>query len=141
MTGRECNQPGMPGVCSRSHSALAGRAGARRRAAAGPALLAVLLGLAACGSREPEASVSELNWACGASRCTASFRVQSDGSGDQSLLVMVRAYAGGSVAERHIVGEHKTHLRLPSGQSKRLTVSVDTREAANRLRVMLEQAP
>jgi hypothetical protein len=84
--------------------------------------------------------VSGLNWACGAQRCTASFRVAAEGSDDEALLVLVRAYAGDSVASREIVGEFRQRLVLPAGKSKAFDVSIETRRAATRLRVILEPA-
>ncbi len=93
----------------------------------------------ACSRRDPDATVSDLNWVCGSARCTASFRVSADPSSDQPLLVLVRAYAGDSVAAREIVGEHKERAVLPAGQSKRFSVTVETRRPATRLRVILER--
>jgi hypothetical protein len=91
-----------------------------------------------CGQREPRAAVSDLNWACGAERCTASFRVAAEGSDDEALLVLVRAYAGDSVASREIVGEHRQRLVLREGKSKAFAVSLETSRPATRLRVILE---
>jgi hypothetical protein len=93
-----------------------------------------------CTEREPRAAVNGLNWACGAQRCTASFRVAAEGSDEEALLVLVRAYAGDSVASREIVGEYRRRLVLSSGQSKAFDVSLETRRAATRLRVILERA-
>jgi len=104
------------------------------------AALVVAVLAASCGQREPRADVSDLNWACGAQRCTASFRVAAEGSDDEELLVLVRAYAGDSVASREIVGEYRRRLVLSSGQSKAFDVSLETRRAATRLRVILERA-
>jgi hypothetical protein len=106
----------------------------------GAAALGLLLLAAGCGQRPPQAAVEDLNWACGSQRCTATFRVKSGGSGDETLLVLVRAYAGDSVASRQIVGEHKERAVVPSGQSKRFSVAVDTQRPATRLRVILERA-
>lgn len=103
-------------------------------------LLAWVLLAVACSRQEPNATVSDLNWACGSARCTASFRVSADASSDQPLLVLVRAYAGDSVAAREIVGEHRERTVVPAGQSKRFSVSVETRRPATRLRVILERA-
>ena len=101
--------------------------------------LAVLL-LASCAEREPQASVTDLNWACGTGRCTATFRVTAEKSDDENVLVLVRAYAGENVASREIVGEHKERLGLRAGQSRRLSVTVETRRPANRLRVIVQPA-
>jgi hypothetical protein len=98
------------------------------------------LGLAACAHDAPATAVRDLNWACGAQRCTASFRLANDGTGDESLRVFVRAYAGGSVAGRQIVGEHREQLRLRAGQSRRFDVSFELRRPASRLRVVVEPA-
>jgi hypothetical protein len=84
--------------------------------------------------------VDRLSWACGAERCTASFRVAAEGSDDEALLVLVRAYAGDSVASREIVGEYRQQLVLRAGKSKALAVSLETRRPATRLRVILERA-
>lgn len=84
--------------------------------------------------------MSDLNWACSAVRCTATFRVSAEGSDNESLLVLVRAYSGESVASREIVGEHKERLVVPVGQSRRVTASLDTSRAATRLRVILQRA-
>jgi hypothetical protein len=104
----------------------------------GALILAVLA--VSCAPKEPQATVNDLNWACGATRCTVTFRISANGFGDESLLVLVRAYAGDSVASRETVGEHKERLVLHAGQSKRLSVSLETRRAATRLRVILERA-
>ena len=103
------------------------------------AALVVATLAASCGQREPRAAVSGLNWACGAQRCTATFRVSAEGSDDEALLVLVRAYAGDSVASREIVGEHRQRLVLSAGKSKSFDVSLETRRAATRLRVILER--
>jgi hypothetical protein len=104
------------------------------------AALVVATLAASCAEREPRAAVSGLNWACGAQRCTASFRVATEGPDDEALLVLVRAYAGASVASREIVGEYRQRLMLSAGQSKAFNVSLETRRAATRLRVILERA-
>jgi hypothetical protein len=104
-----------------------------------PALVLALLATS-CAEQGTQATVSDLNWACGSRRCTASFRVNAEKSGDDRLLVLVRAYAGESVASRQIVGEHKERVALPAGQSKRFTVALETRQPATRLRVILERA-
>jgi hypothetical protein len=83
--------------------------------------------------------VSDLNWACGAARCTASFRVAAEGSDDEALLVLVRAYAGDTVASREIVGEQRQRLVLRAGTSKAFAVTLETRRPATRLRVILER--
>ena len=93
-----------------------------------------------CGQREPRATVNGLNWACGAQRCTASFRVAAEGSDDETLMVLARAYAGDSVAKREIVGEYRQRLVLPAGKSKAFDVSLETSRPATRLRVILERA-
>ena len=103
------------------------------------AVLAVAALAVSCGQHEPRAAVSDLNWACGAERCTASFRVAAEGSDDEALLVLVRAYAGDSVASREIVGEHRQRLALRAGTSKAVAVSLETRRPATRLRVILER--
>lgn len=104
--------------------------------------LALVLGLLAtsCAERGTQATVSDLNWACGSRRCTASFRVSAAQSDDERLLVLARAYAGDSVASRQVVGEHKERVVLPAGQSKRFSVAFETRQPATRLRVILERA-
>ena len=104
------------------------------------ALLVLALLATSCAERGTQATVSDLNWACGSRRCTATFRVNAEKSGDERLLVWVRAYAGDSVASRETVGEHKERIVLPAGQSKRLSVALETRQPATRLRVILEQA-
>ncbi len=102
--------------------------------------IVLALFLVSCARPEPQATVRDLNWACGASRCTATFRIASDSSGDETLLVLVRAYSGDSVASRHIVGEHKERVVLPAGQSKRMSAALETQRPATRLRVILERA-
>ena len=104
------------------------------------AVLAVAALAVSCAQHEPRAAVSGLNWACGSARCTASFRVAAEGSDDESLRVLVRAYAGDSVANREIVGEYRQRLALPAGKSKAFDVSLETRRPAARLRVILERA-
>ena len=104
------------------------------------AAIAVAVLAASCAQREPRATVSGLNWACGAQRCTASFRVAAEESDDETLLVLVRAYAGDSVATRAIVGEYRQRLVLPAGKSKAFAVSLETLRPATRLRVILERA-
>jgi len=103
------------------------------------AALAIAALAVSCGQHEPRAAVSDLNWACGAERCTASFRVAAEGADDEALLVLVRAYAGDSVASREIVGEHRQRLVLRAGKSKAFAVSLETRQPATRLRVILER--
>jgi hypothetical protein len=103
------------------------------------ASLGLLLLAAGCGQRPPQATVEDLNWACGSQRCTATFRVKAGDSGDESLLVLARAYAGDSVASRQIVGEHKERVVVPAGQTKRFSVAIDTQQPATRLRVILER--
>jgi hypothetical protein len=93
-----------------------------------------------CARSEPSATAGDLNWACGARRCTASFRVNSDASRDEPLLVVVRAYAGDSVASREIVGEHRQRLVLPAGQSRPVSATFETRRPATRVRVILQRA-
>jgi hypothetical protein len=116
----------------------------RRSAAAGSratvALVAALLSVAGCdrGGGEPRVAVDELNWACGQARCTTSFRLTAD-ERDERLLVLVRAYAGDSVANREVVGEHKERLALGAGQSRRMSVAVETRRTANRVRVIVQR--
>jgi hypothetical protein len=51
----------------------------------------------------------------------------------------VRAYAGASVADREIVGEHRERLTLRRGASRRLTVAVPTTRPADRVRVIVER--
>lgn len=111
----------------------------RVRSRAVAALVVAALAVS-CGQREPRATVSGLNWACGSQRCTASFRVAAEDSDDETLLVLVRAYAGDSVANREIVGEYRQRLALPAGKSKAFDVSLETRRPATRLRVILERA-
>ena len=59
---------------------------------------------------------------------------------DETLALRVRAYAGDSVANRRIVGEHRERLALAAGKSKRFTVAVQTTQPASRLRVILDRA-
>lgn len=99
-------------------------------------MAAALLVLCACVESEPQVSVSELNWACGAGRCTATFRLTAGDSADEALLVLVRAYAGESVANREIVGEHRERLTLRSGQTRRFSVVIETGKPADRIRVI-----
>jgi hypothetical protein len=102
--------------------------------------IAAILALGACDRvREPRVTVSDLNWACGEARCTASFRLTAD-AGDERVLVLARAYAGENVASRDIVGEHKERLVLRSGQPRRLSVVIETRQPANRVRVIVQGA-
>jgi len=103
------------------------------------AAVAVLAILASgCEPAQPKTAVNELNWACGDRRCSASFRLENTGSDAEQLAVRVRAYAGDSVQERRIVGEHTERLVLPARLTKRLTVGIDTTERAGRVRVLLE---
>lgn len=102
----------------------------------GWSVVAVLLALAACSAPEPQVTVSDLNWACGPARCTATFRLTAGDSADEDLLLLVRAYAGQSVANREIVGEHQERLTLRSGQARRFSVVVETERAADRVRVI-----
>ena len=111
----------------------------RRVLSRAAAALVVAALAVSCGQREPHATVSGLNWACGVQRCTATFRVAAEGSDDETLLVLVRAYAGDSVASREIVGEHRQRLVLQAGEAKAFTVSLETRRSATRLRVILER--
>jgi len=113
------------------------------RRARRPGWLVVLVAaasVASCGRGEPLSRVDDLNWACGARGCSAKFRVANDSPDDESLVVLVRAYAGETVASRRIVGEHRENLALPAAGSKRFTVSVQTTQPASRLRVVLEPA-
>lgn len=113
----------------------------RRRLLAGFACAGfAVLSLASCAEREPQASITDLNWACGTARCTATFRVTAGKSEDENLLVLVRAYAGEKVASREIVGEHKERLGLRAGQSRRLSVAVETRRPADRVRIIVRHA-
>ena len=102
-------------------------------AIAGLAMLA-----AACAPAKPETTVNGLNWACGARRCSASFRLENPGGDAERLAVRVRAYAGESVQDRRIVGEHTERLALSAHLTRRLTVAIDTTERASRVRVLLE---
>jgi hypothetical protein len=81
--------------------------------------------------------VHDLNWACGERRCSVSFRLENAGSEAEDLAVRVRAYAGDSVQDRRIVGEHTERLRLSPRTPRRLTVGIDTAERAGRVRVLL----
>ena len=102
--------------------------------------LAALLAVSACSiDREPQVTVSELSWACSETKCTATFRLTAAGE-PESLVALVRAYAGENVAERAIVGEHRELLTLGAGQSRRITASVDTDRPANRVRVIVQRA-
>jgi len=97
-----------------------------------------LLAAGGCGpGGEPGVTVTDLNWACGAQRCTASFALSADDA--QAVLVRVRAYAGQGIADREIVGEHRERVRLPRGGSRRLTVGVPTSRPADRVRVVVER--
>ena len=58
----------------------------------------------------------------------------------KSLAIRVRAYAGGSVEERRLVGEHTERLRVKSRGAKRYTVTVETSERAAQVRVLLARA-
>ena len=101
--------------------------------------VAILAALAVgCEPAQPKTTVNELNWACGDRRCSASFRLENPGSDAEALVVRVRAYAGESVQERRIVGEHTERVALSSRLTKRLTVGIDTTERAGRVRVLLE---
>ena len=117
----------------------------RRRGLAGglsnrALVLAVCLATSACGDRgEPQVVVSDLSWACSATRCTATFRLTAAGE-PESLAALVRAYDGENVAERAIVGEYRELLTLGAGQSRRFTASVDTERPANRVRVIVQRA-
>jgi hypothetical protein len=102
--------------------------------------ISAMLALVACDRiSEPRVTVSDVNWACGETRCTASFRLATDAS-DERVLVLVRAYAGENVASREIVGEHKERLALRSGQPRTLSVTLETRQPANRVRVIVQGA-
>ncbi len=104
------------------------------------AALAVAACVVSCGRSGPPATVSDLSWACGEKRCTASFRVEAPKDDDRELLVLVRAYTGDTVADRKVVGEHKETATLAAGQSRRFSVAFETRSPASRLRVILEPA-
>jgi hypothetical protein len=111
----------------------------RRRLPWGLAL-ALALTVPGCGSRDdPQVAVSELSWACGAARCTASFRLTAARDAG-AVVALVRAYDGDSVQQRAIVGEHRELLALAAGQSRRVTVALDTERPANRVRVIVEPA-
>jgi hypothetical protein len=103
------------------------------------AVVAVLA--AACEPAQPKTTVEDLNWACGERRCSASFRLENPGSDAEALVVRVRAYAGESVQQRRIVGEHRERVALTPRLTKRLAVAVDTSERASRVRVLLEFDP
>jgi len=114
-----------------------------RRLLRGPAggallLVAAMLSVAGCDGGDPRVAVDELNWACGQARCTATFRLTAD-KRDERLLVLVRAYAGDRVASREVVGEHKERLALGAGQSRRMSVTLETRPTANRVRVIVQR--
>jgi hypothetical protein len=102
------------------------------------AIAAVAVFAAACAPAKPRTTVSGLNWACGATRCSASFRLENPGAGSEALAVRVRAYAGEGVQDRRIVGEHTERLALSSRLTRRLTVGIDTTARANSVRVLLE---
>ena len=104
------------------------------------ALYIVVMALASCSRGEPLSRVDDLNWACGARSCSAKFRVSNESPDDERLAVLVRAYAGDSVANRRIVGEHRESLALAAGKSKRFSVAVQTTQPASRMRVVLERA-
>lgn len=113
----------------------------RKQHVAGLLLAAAVVAWASgCAAREPNSTIKNLNWACGPARCTANFRVANDTPDDEAVVVLVRAYAGESVASRRIVGQHRERLSLRAGGSKRLDVAIDTTEPASRLRVILEAA-
>ena len=105
----------------------------RRAIAAG-----LLILMSGCAPSTPSTVVRDLSWACGERRCSATFRLENDGSGTESLAVRVRAYAGQGVQQRRIVGEHTERLRINSTSPRSLTVGVDTSERAERIRVLLE---
>jgi hypothetical protein len=56
---------------------------------------------------------------------------------DEPVVVRVRAYAGDDVASREIVGETAERLTLRSGTPRRLSVAIDTRLPATRVRVVV----
>mgnify|MGYP001605995582 CR=1 FL=1 len=100
-------------------------------------LAAVLPALAGCDDmREPRVTVSDLNWARGPRRCTATFQLVA-AERDEPVVVRVRAYAGDDVASREIVGETAERLTLRSGTPRRLSVAIDTRRPASRVRVVV----
>jgi hypothetical protein len=103
------------------------------------ALFIAVLALASCSRGEPLSRVRDLNWACGPRSCSAKFGVANESPDDEALVVRVRAYSGDTVASRRIVGEHREGLELAAGRSKRFSVSVETTQPANRLRVILER--
>jgi hypothetical protein len=130
MADRDPDQPGRRAPRQRL-------AGASRQ---GSVALVVLLVVSACSHRgDPQVTVSELSWACSASRCTASFRHTAAGE-PEGVVALVRAYAGEKVAERAIVGEHRERLSLGAGQSRRVAASIDTERPANRVRVIVQRA-
>ncbi len=113
----------------------------RKQYVAGPLLaVAVTAWVSGCGAREPHSAIRDLNWACGPERCTANFRVANDTPDDEAVVVLVRAYAGNSIASRKIVGQHRERLSLRAGGSRRFDVAIETTEPATRLRVILEAA-
>jgi hypothetical protein len=130
MADRDPDQPGR----------LRPRPGLAGAAPHGAFVLAVLFALSACSHRgEPQVAVSELSWACSASRCTATFRLTAAAEAE-SVVARVRAYAGENVAERAIVGEYSEMLTLGAGQSRRITAAIDTERPANRVRVIVQRA-
>jgi hypothetical protein len=103
------------------------------------AAVAVLAAVAvSCAPGQPQTSVKDLNWACGERRCSASFRLENPGGDEEALAVRVRAYAGESVQQRRIVGEHTERVALSPRLTKRLSVAIETTERASRVRVLLE---
>jgi hypothetical protein len=100
----------------------------------------VLLAFAAtaCGPSAPKSTVNDMSWACGDRRCSVTFRLDNESSDDEALTVRVRAYAGASVQDRRVVGEHTERLVLEPRGVKRYSVGVDTSERAERVRVLLE---
>ena len=102
------------------------------------AFAGVALFTAACSPAKPKTTVSGLNWACGASRCSASFRLENHGGDAEALAVRVRAYAGDSVQSRRLVGEHTERLALSARLTRRLTVGIETSARASNVRVLLE---
>jgi len=109
------------------------------RERAGVLLGGLLLVAAGCSPRgERQATVADLDWACGATRCTATFALAA-GDDAETVLVRVRAYAGASVADREIVGEQRERVSLRAGATRRLTVAVPTQRPADRLRVIVER--
>lgn len=102
--------------------------------------VAVVVWASGCAKREPNSTIKDLNWACGPARCTANFRVANDTPEDEAVVVLVRAYAGESIASRRVVGQHRERLSLRAGGSRRFDVAIDTTGPASRLRVILEAA-